>query len=161
MGAGATVSHIARLVRAMCAPATFRARNGGLKSAAALAGALATAFVAALVCTACSRAGNAAAPMDSTAARTSAPSPSTLDRLVAQCAEDMVRQTCRIMGNATSAAVPDDTVIFVAGIGAIDAAVYNRLRADGEGMCETVRRSCELSWSGPSCRTARALYGGE
>ena len=71
----------------------------------------------------------------------------------------MVRQTCRIMGNAAGASVPDDTVIFVAGIGAIDARIYNRLRADGEAMCETVRSHCQREWDGPSCRTARALYG--
>jgi hypothetical protein len=85
---------------------------------------------------------------------------SALERIVAQCTEDMVRQTCRVMGNAAGASVPADTVIFVAGIGAIDAAIYNRLRADGQAMCETVRRSCTEAWDGPACKTARALYGG-
>jgi hypothetical protein len=82
-----------------------------------------------------------------------------IDRLAARCAEDMVRQTCRVMGNAAGESVPDGTVIFVAGIGAIDAQVYNRLRADGEAMCETLRASCRSDWNGPPCRTARALYG--
>jgi hypothetical protein len=83
-----------------------------------------------------------------------------LDRIVARCTEDMVRQTCRVMGSAAGASVPDGTVVFVAGIGAIEAEVYNRLRADGEAMCSTVRRSCSSDWAGRPCRTARALYGG-
>ncbi len=72
----------------------------------------------------------------------------------------MVSQTCRVMGNAASGAaqVPADTVVFVAGVGAIDAQVYNRLLADGQAMCETVRNSCIQAWDGPACRTARALY---
>lgn len=87
------------------------------------------------------------------------PEAAPIERVFARCAEDMVRQTCRILGNAAGASVPDDTLVFVAGIGAIDATVYNRLRADGEAMCETVRRSCRDAWDGPPCRTARALYG--
>lgn len=70
----------------------------------------------------------------------------------------MVRQTCRIMGNTAGASVADGTVIYVAGIGAIDSNVYGRLRADGQAMCETVGRSCRDDWDGPPCRTARALF---
>jgi hypothetical protein len=88
----------------------------------------------------------------------SSPGNAALDTLVAQCTQDMVRQTCRVMGNAASAATPDDSAVFVAGVGAIDAKVYNRLRADGEAMCETVRKSCIDAWDGPACKTARALY---
>jgi hypothetical protein len=68
-----------------------------------------------------------------------------IDAIVAKCADDMV-------------AAPDDTVVFVAGVGAIDAQVYNRLLADGQAMCETVRKSCVEAWDGPACKTARALY---
>ncbi|KNZ31941.1 MAG: hypothetical protein AD742_14225 [Methylibium sp. NZG] len=106
---------------------------------------------------------NARAPAPSAAAAPQSVAPpdtKVLDGLADRCAEDMVRQTCRIMGNAVGASVPDDSVIFVAGIGAIDAAIYNRLRADGAAMCQTVRRSCAQAWDGPACRTARGLYGG-
>ena len=83
-----------------------------------------------------------------------------LDAIVARCASDMVSQTCRVMGNAPAGAtsVPEGTVVFVAGVGAIDAQVYNRLLADGQAMCETVRNSCMQAWDGPACKTARALY---
>jgi hypothetical protein len=81
-----------------------------------------------------------------------------LDRIVEQCAEDMVRQACRVMGNAARSAASDEAVVFVAGAGAIHAKVYNRLRADVQAMCETVRKSCTEAWDGPACRTARALY---
>jgi basic membrane lipoprotein Med (substrate-binding protein (PBP1-ABC) superfamily) len=82
-----------------------------------------------------------------------------VSRIVAQCAEDMARQTCRVMGNAASStAAADESVVFVAGVGAIDAKVYNRLLADGEAMCETVRKNCIEDWDSPACKTARALY---
>jgi hypothetical protein len=82
----------------------------------------------------------------------------SLDSIVAQCAEDMVRQTCRVMGSTAVASAAQDAVVFVAGVGAIDAKVYNRLREDGQAMCETVRKSCLDAWDGPACKTARALY---
>lgn len=83
-----------------------------------------------------------------------------LARIVARCAEDMVRQTCRVMGAPNGAKVADGTVVFVAGIGAIDASVYNELRASGDAMCQMVRKSCVSHWNGPGCKTARALYSG-
>jgi hypothetical protein len=100
-------------------------------------------------------AADALPPASATAAHSKA-----LDTIVARCAQDMVSQTCRVMGNAASGAAPapEDSVVFVAGFGAIDAKVYNRLLADGEAMCETVRKSCIAAWDGPACKTARALY---
>ena len=148
-------------------PTRDRARHTCRASAARvvrahLGSALMVACAAALATAACSRGdgGHTAGPTPGLATQNPAPSGSTLDQLVAQCAEDMIRQTCRIMGNAAGASVPDGSVIVVAGVGAIDAQVYTRLRADGEAMCETVRRSCREAWDGPPCRTARALYGG-
>jgi hypothetical protein len=77
---------------------------------------------------------------------------------VAQCTQDMVRQTCRVMDNAAGSSVADDATVFVAGVGAIDAKIYNQLRANGQAMCETVRQSCVSEWSSAACKTARALY---
>ncbi len=96
--------------------------------------------------------------------RAAPPAPAADDaevaRIVAACTEDMVRQTCRVMGAPNGAKVADGTVIFVAGIGAIDASVYNELRASGDAMCQTVRRACVSQWNGAACQTARALYTG-
>lgn len=82
-----------------------------------------------------------------------------LDALVARCTEDMVRQTCRTMGLGGVAPAPDGDVVFVAGIGAVEVSVYERLRADGSGRCEPLRRSCATDPAGSACRTALALYG--
>jgi hypothetical protein len=82
-----------------------------------------------------------------------------IDRIVGRCTEDMVRQTCTVMTNPSGEAVAEGTVIFVAGVGAIEASTYNQLRADGASMCETVRKGCNENWSGSACSTARALYG--
>lgn len=87
-----------------------------------------------------------------------APDDAQVARIVAACTEDMVRQTCRVMGAPNGAKVADGTVIFVAGIGAIEASVYNELRASGDAMCQTVRQACTTNPSGPACRTAKALY---
>lgn len=82
-----------------------------------------------------------------------------VDRIVASCTEDMVRQTCRLMNNSpNSASAAAGTVIFVAGIGAIDASIYNSLRASGDSMCQAVRQSCVADWNGSACKTARALF---
>ena len=76
------------------------------------------------------------------------------------CVNAMVSQTCRVMQSAGQTLVsPGTTVIFVAGIGAIDAALYTKLRDSGEGMCEHLRQVCTKDWSGEQCRTARTLYG--
>lgn len=76
------------------------------------------------------------------------------------CVNAMVSQTCRVMQSAGQTLVPPGTtVIFVAGIGAIDAALYTKLRDSGEGMCEHLRVVCEKDWAGEQCRTARTLYG--
>lgn len=78
------------------------------------------------------------------------------------CVNAMVSQTCRVMQSAGQTLVPPGTtVIFVAGIGAIDAALYTKLRDSGEGMCEHLRAVCAKDWGGEQCRTARTLYGVE
>lgn len=84
---------------------------------------------------------------------------STLDTLHERCVDDMVRQTCRVMDPAQAATLPPGAVLFIAGIGPVDARVYNELRASGLAMCEIVRRKCAADASQPSCRTARAMYG--
>jgi hypothetical protein len=76
------------------------------------------------------------------------------------CVNAMVSDTCRVMQSAGSTLVPPGTtLIFVAGIGPIDAALYTKLRESGEGMCTHLRQVCEKDWTGQQCRTARTLYG--
>lgn len=78
------------------------------------------------------------------------------------CVNAMVSNTCRVMQSAGQTLVPPGTrVIFVAGIGPIDAALYTKLRDSGEGMCAHLREVCSADWRGEQCRTARTLYGAD
>ena len=78
--------------------------------------------------------------------------------MVVACVEVMVRSTCQVMAgsNASSTA----SVIFVAGVGPVDAVAYRNLRESGEGMCEVVRSSCKADWGGAQCKASRALWPG-
>lgn len=91
----------------------------------------------------------------------SAPDPrSQAAALFDACVNAMVSNTCRVMQASGQSLVPAGTsVIFVAGIGPIDAALYSRLRDSGEGMCTHLRDICRAAWDGEQCRTARTLYG--
>ena len=84
--------------------------------------------------------------------------PSQVERVVVACVEAMVRSTCQVMAgsNASSTA----SVIFVAGVGPVDAVAYRKLRESGEGMCEVVRSSCKADWGGAQCKASRALWPG-
>lgn len=68
----------------------------------------------------------------------------------------MVRNTCQVMSGSTPGAAA--SAVFVAGVGAVDAASYRALRESGDAMCATVRQSCSGDWDAPACRTARALW---
>ena len=102
---------------------------------------------------------DARAPADirpSSAAAATGAGASPLERVVAVCVEAMVRSTCQVM--AGSSASSSATVIFVAGVGPVDAAAYRKLRESGEGMCEVVRSACKADWEGAQCKASRALW---
>jgi hypothetical protein len=79
-----------------------------------------------------------------------------LARLNAACVEAMVKSTCQVMTGP--AAADSASVVFIAGLGPVDAKAYRELRASGEAMCATVRDACRSNWAGPQCTTARALW---
>lgn len=81
---------------------------------------------------------------------------SALDRLEQACVEAMIKNTCTIMNGPTASQTSN--VVFVAGVGAIDANAYKELRASGEAMCGLVRQACERNWDDPRCKTARSLW---
>ena len=79
-----------------------------------------------------------------------------LDRMHAACVEAMVKSTCQVMtGPAASNAAE---VVFIAGVGPVDAKAYRELRDSGDAMCGTVRSACSKEWDGSQCRTARGLW---
>jgi hypothetical protein len=83
-----------------------------------------------------------------------------LDTLHARCVQDMVANTCKVMGtgSASISAKPGDWV-FVAGVGPIDAVQYQQMYSVGDAMCTVVRNACAKQWDGTQCLTARKLWG--
>ena len=84
---------------------------------------------------------------------------SQLDTLHARCVQDMMANTCKVMGTGSTAvtAKPGE-LVFVAGIGAIDAVAYQQMYSAGDAMCSVVRDACAKQWDGGQCKTARTLY---
>jgi hypothetical protein len=74
------------------------------------------------------------------------------------CVQAMLRSTCRVVNDKSD--IPPSEVVLIAGVGRVDARSYRALREAGEGMCAQVQSQCGAQWEGPSCRTARALWGG-
>ena len=82
-----------------------------------------------------------------------------LEAVYGACVQAMLRSTCRV-SNDKSTAAPTAKTVFVAGVGQVDAASYQKLRAAGEAMCTDVRKACSANWSSATCRTGRSLWGG-
>jgi hypothetical protein len=83
------------------------------------------------------------------------------ESLFVRCTRAMVQGSCQVMGAAASPTAGTSQLsqrVFVAGVGEVDAAVYERLRRLGDAMCSDVQRACEQDWQGSECRVAQALY---
>ena len=78
--------------------------------------------------------------------------------LHARCVEAMVRSACVADKDTSTAKPTSSAVVMLAGVGAVDAQFYAKLRAAGDSMCEVLVQPCEKSWEGSECRTARALW---
>jgi hypothetical protein len=72
------------------------------------------------------------------------------------CVVDMLKSTCGVMTGPKASQSAD--VVFVAGVGAVDANAYRELQASGEAMCATVRQACERNWDSGQCQVARSLW---
>lgn len=88
-----------------------------------------------------------------------AQAPAEVERIAQACVTAMVQSTCQVVRDRSGPPPPEATVVFVAGVGPVDATAYNAIRAAGEEMCNTVKAACLQSWEGPQCRTARSLWG--
>jgi len=88
------------------------------------------------------------------------PEVQALQALQARCEQDMLRQVCRVTTGGVASAAPDPaSVIFVAGVGVIDATAYAELQAAGPAMCNTVIEACRRDWGGARCAASRAIFG--
>lgn len=79
-------------------------------------------------------------------------------QLYDRCVQDMVRSTCMALPGRSGAPAARQGAVFVAGVGAVDAAAYWEIRQAGEAMCGIVRRACERDAASAQCRTAQALW---
>ena len=108
---------------------------------------VASALTVAALCTACSEGHSKAQPREAEIAR-----------VANACVEAMLRSTCQVMSGPMAAQAA--SVVFVAGVGPVDATAYRELRASGEAMCAVVRDACRKEWDGAQCKTARGLWPG-
>lgn len=99
----------------------------------------------------------ASAGCDSQKSQIAAANP-TLAQVEQGCVEAMLKSTCQVMAGPVASNTA--SVVFVAGIGPVDAKAYGVLRASGEAMCSVVKNVCQKDWEGAQCRTARGLWAG-
>ena len=84
--------------------------------------------------------------------------PAAVQPLYEACVAAMVQSTCRVVRDTSAPPSPGADLVFVAGVGPVDAQAYRALRASGDAMCGVMRDACAADWSGPQCRTARSLW---
>lgn len=77
-------------------------------------------------------------------------------RLEQSCQAAMLKSVCSVSNGPRASPAAD--VIFVAGVGQVDAKAYRELQASGEAMCSTVRQACERDWASSQCKTGRSLW---
>ena len=84
---------------------------------------------------------------------------SDIKSLAARCQMAMVKDVCGIMtGSKLGGNERNPERLFIAGVGEVDARVFNRLRDAGDQMCGEVETVCAANWLGPGCKIARAMY---
>ena len=84
---------------------------------------------------------------------------SDVKSLAARCQTAMIKDVCGIMTSSKPALNGLNTErLFIAGLGEVDASVFNRLREAGDKMCGEVETECSANWAGAGCKIARAMY---
>ena len=84
---------------------------------------------------------------------------SDIKSLAARCQTAMIKDVCGIMTSSKPVGDGRDTErLFIAGVGEVDAIVFNRLREAGDKMCGEVETECSANWVSAGCKIARAMY---
>ena len=84
---------------------------------------------------------------------------SDIKNLAARCQTAMIKDVCGIMTSSKPAGNGGTTErLFIAGVGEVDASVFNRLREAGDKMCGEVETECVANWAGAGCKIAQAMY---
>ena len=135
------------LVTAIAATVWYESGSGKVQEGVTTAQASAPATNISLVVAQQSEASSAAAAL------------SDIKSLGARCQMAMVKDVCGIMtGSKLGGNERNPERLFIAGIGEVDARVFNRLRDAGDQMCGEVETECAANWLGPGCKIARAMY---
>lgn len=89
-----------------------------------------------------------------------AATPSQLDQLGLLCQAQMVASTCQAMqtGNSKSTMPAAGEVVFVAGIGPVDAQLLAKLYNAGASMCSEVKATCAADWNSKACIPLKKMY---
>jgi hypothetical protein len=89
-----------------------------------------------------------------------AATPAQLDQLGLLCQAQMVASTCQAMqsGNSKSAMPASGEVVFVAGVGPVDAQLLAKLYNAGASMCLEVKATCAADWNSKACTPLKKMY---
>jgi ribonucleotide monophosphatase NagD (HAD superfamily) len=78
--------------------------------------------------------------------------------LGSSCQAQMIATTCQAM-KPTRGAMPNaGEVVFVAGVGPVDAQLLAKLAAAGQTMCDEVKATCATEWNGSACTALKNMY---
>jgi hypothetical protein len=90
-----------------------------------------------------------------------AATPSQLLLLGQSCQAQMVASTCQAMKPTGKAMPAQGEVVFVAGVGPVDAQLLAKLSNAGETMCSEVKAVCAQDWHGKACVPLKKMYAPE
>jgi hypothetical protein len=85
-------------------------------------------------------------------------SPEQLALLGNSCQAQMIATTCQAMKPSTGVLPNPGEVVFVAGVGPVDAQLLAKLSAAGQTMCEEVKATCSADWNGSACTALKKMY---
>jgi hypothetical protein len=85
-------------------------------------------------------------------------SPEQLALLGSSCQAQMIATTCQAMKPMVGAMPNPGEVVFVAGVGPVDAQLLAKLSAAGQTMCEEVKATCSTDWNGSACTALKKMY---
>jgi hypothetical protein len=78
--------------------------------------------------------------------------------LGSSCQAQMLATTCQAMKPSIGAMPNPGEVVFVAGVGPVDAQLLAKLSAAGQTMCEEVKATCSSDWNGSACTALKKMY---
>jgi predicted short-subunit dehydrogenase-like oxidoreductase (DUF2520 family) len=78
--------------------------------------------------------------------------------LGSNCQAQMIATTCQAMKPNIGATSDLGEVVFVAGVGPVNAQLLAKLSAAGQTMCDEVIAACSGDWNGSSCTALKKMY---